>query len=413
MHGTQRQSSFFQSGSSLLYGHALQIRNRLVGVCRTGRYNHSNGRTDFYIFSGFRITADDIALCYTLRGFFGALCLQALGAQSTLRIFIALACQRRNRNRVGFFLIRNDRSQCQRYRCTGINRRLCARVLVDDVSVRIILIFRFALCELLFGNLEAEVGIFAVALDVLGVVQTDELRYLQCFRIAAAVHHLQGKERHNCQQDDNHCTGNHLACTAGFLFAAVRTLSDRRFVFIIVVVRFCGALHIIAARLRTAQIVRRTRYVLCCVLIRLCRRCVRNILCRIFIMMIRNRAGFVQIAVMRGIIQHQIRIGTQAFHIAEHIHCGAVALVDVCAHRVHDNFIHRLRNFRHNDARYRRHRIQMLHDNRNGGVAAERQGSGQHLIHHNAQRIQVRAEIDRDALCLLRRDIVHGANRLR
>ena len=80
---------------------------------------------------------------------------------------------------------------------------------------------------------------------------------------------------------------------------------------------------------------------------------------------------------------------------------------------MHDDLVHRRRNVRHQLTRLGRNRVDVLHDDRHRGIAAERQGAGQHLVHDDAERIQIRPVVDLDALRLLRRDVVHRADRLR
>ena len=53
----------------------------------------------------------------------------------------------------------------------------------------------------------------------------------------------------------------------------------------------------------------------------------------------------------------------------------------------------------------------MLECNRPVIVAVERQLAGEHLIHDDAERIDVAPSVHREAACLLRRDIMHRADR--
>ena len=54
----------------------------------------------------------------------------------------------------------------------------------------------------------------------------------------------------------------------------------------------------------------------------------------------------------------------------------------------------------------------MLHDHLQRGLAFKRQLAGEHFVHHDAERIDIRPVVDLGALGLLGRDIVHRADGL-
>ena len=70
------------------------------------------------------------------------------------------------------------------------------------------------------------------------------------------------------------------------------------------------------------------------------------------------------------------------------------------------------RNGRIQLTRRNRRGIDMLNGNCHGRFAVVGGLSGEHFIHHNAQRVEVGPGVHLGALCLLRRDIVNGTQRL-
>ena len=119
----------------------------------------------------------------------------------------------------------------------------------------------------------------------------------------------------------------------------------------------------------------------------------------------RQRAG---IAEMEG---HR-RILAELLHVAQHLRCGGIARLDVAVHRVHRDLLQTERDAGHQLAGQTRAAVDMLDRDGDRRLAVIGRTPGQHLIHHDAERINVAAIVDHRALGLLRRDIMHRAERL-
>ena len=77
---------------------------------------------------------------------------------------------------------------------------------------------------------------------------------------------------------------------------------------------------------------------------------------------------------------------------------------------MHNNLIQPFGNAGNQLAGHKRHGIQVLHDDLQCSFALKRQLAGEHLVHHNAERIDIRPVIDLGPFGLFRRDIMHRAD---
>ena len=101
----------------------------------------------------------------------------------------------------------------------------------------------------------------------------------------------------------------------------------------------------------------------------------------------------------------------ELFKVSEHFICRMIAFFHVRRHCLHADELQRLRHLRVDLTRRKRYGTQVLDRDGNGAVALKGQPVGQKLIEDDAGAVNVRARIDAVALCLLRRNIVDGAQR--
>ena len=112
-----------------------------------------------------------------------------------------------------------------------------------------------------------------------------------------------------------------------------------------------------------------------------------------------------------AIVENHLRVAAEALDILEHIGRRGKALRGVLFHRVHRDLFEPLRD-RRVDARRRRRLRLHLHDrDGNGVVRDKRKLARQHFIQHDADGINIRLVVDVAAPRLLRRDIMHRADR--
>ena len=118
-----------------------------------------------------------------------------------------------------------------------------------------------------------------------------------------------------------------------------------------------------------------------------------------------------------SIIHHRLFGGTkndfgilsEFFHILKHQGGRFVAVRNFQRHRLHDNMFKALWNIGIQGRRLGGAAVDVLNSNRHRRFAIVRRAAGHHLIHHNAQAIQVTAVVYPAALCLFRRDVMHTA----
>ena len=101
----------------------------------------------------------------------------------------------------------------------------------------------------------------------------------------------------------------------------------------------------------------------------------------------------------------------ERFQIGDECIGRLIALVKGCVHGLHHDFFKCFRHRRRDLPERRRDGGKMLECNRPVVVAVERQLAGEHFIHDDAERIDVAPSVHREAACLLRRDIMHRADR--
>ena len=105
-----------------------------------------------------------------------------------------------------------------------------------------------------------------------------------------------------------------------------------------------------------------------------------------------------------------LRAAAEGIEIADELFGRLIALLEIDAHGLHGERVQLFRDLRNNRARVRREAGDVLKRDLLGRFAVIGQRAGEHLIEHNAERIEVAAGVRLKTLGLLGRDIVHGAD---
>ena len=100
--------------------------------------------------------------------------------------------------------------------------------------------------------------------------------------------------------------------------------------------------------------------------------------------------------------EYHLRILPQCLQILDHCRGGRIPCGQIRAHGMEGDLLESQRNGRIQLTRRNRRGIDMLNGNCHGRFAVVGGLSGEHFIHHNAQRVEVGPGVHLGALCLLR-----------
>ena len=110
--------------------------------------------------------------------------------------------------------------------------------------------------------------------------------------------------------------------------------------------------------------------------------------------------------------EHHLGVLSKGLQVLNHSRCRAVPGAKIRTHGVEGDLLQTEGDRRIHLAGRRRGRIDVLDGDGYRGITVIGRFSGQHFIHHYAQRIQVRPGVHLGPLCLLRGDIMDGPQRL-
>ena len=98
--------------------------------------------------------------------------------------------------------------------------------------------------------------------------------------------------------------------------------------------------------------------------------------------------------------------------VVQHLRCRLIALIRILLHGAHHNVLQAFGDVGIDRARQGRLALNLFDGHRNQRVRLKGQLAGEHLKHHDAQRIDVAAGIGEGAAGLLGADVVHRADSL-
>ena len=122
--------------------------------------------------------------------------------------------------------------------------------------------------------------------------------------------------------------------------------------------------------------------------------------------------GSIHIHIRIVVIKQDRRILPELIHIVQHGTGGGITIRRFMSHRLHDDLFQAAGDIGIQGRRHGCLAADMLNGHGNRSFTVIRGPAGHHLIHNDAQRIQVGAITDSAALCLFRRQVVHRAQRL-
>ena len=101
----------------------------------------------------------------------------------------------------------------------------------------------------------------------------------------------------------------------------------------------------------------------------------------------------------------------ELIHIIQHRRSGNISAGHIHRHGLHDNLLHACRDIGIQGRWQRRTAVDVLNGHSHRRFSVVRRPSGHHLVHHNAQRVQIRPIVHPAALGLLRGDVMNGTQR--
>ena len=113
----------------------------------------------------------------------------------------------------------------------------------------------------------------------------------------------------------------------------------------------------------------------------------------------------------RIVVKQQNRVLAELVHIVKHGRCAGVALRHIMGHGLHDDLLQTTGDVGIQRRGHGRAAIDVLDRHRHGRFSVIGRPAGHHLVHHNAQRVQIAAVIHPAALGLLGGNVMHAAQR--